>query len=322
VRNPAETAIAVLGIVVSLFASCAPGQKGQSAAVGAYPMVFTDDFGNAVTIKARPQRIVSCSLFTDELLMPIADRNSLLGLTVFSTDESVSNIVDQARGIPFYVGSTLNAEYFISMAPDLVLGAAWNSQEVLKQLKDAGIAVFMVRFPVTLEEIKARIGTLAAVVGEQGRGNDLVHWMEGKLLASRKKLAEKHPAKRLTVLDYNGIYQSASGRGSIFNDMLGQAGLVNAAAGLKEDQWGMVSLSREKILELDPDIIILPDWVYNDPKGPDRLFREFIMDPAFSAMKAVKTNRVYQVPQRHISNGSQYFVMGVEDLVNLAYPDG
>ncbi|MBN1410781.1 MAG: ABC transporter substrate-binding protein [Spirochaetales bacterium] len=310
-------AASLVPISIGLF-----GQKMEPAEEeGPFPLSVTDDFGNEVKIRKKPGLIASCGLFIDEILFSIVDEKRITALTVYSKDPVISNIADKVSGIPFFISNTLNSEYLISLAPDILFYANWNSTDTIKLLKDAGLTVFGIRFPSTLEEIKQKIMLLARVVDEREKGRDLVNWMETSLKDVRKKVGKIAEGRRLTVLDYDGVYSTASGRSSIFNDMLKTAGLSNAVGRFREDQWGMVPLSRETIIELDPDIILLPDWVFNDPEGPDRMYIDFVTDPAFSVLKAVKTNRVYRLPERHSASGSQYFVLGVRDLVQIAYPD-
>jgi hypothetical protein len=77
--------------------------------------------------------------------------------------------------------------------------------------------------------------------------------------------------KRLRAIDY-ATWGAAMGRGSSWDEMLRRAGLVDGVGELSADEWGQVPLSREKLLQLDPDLLVLPGWVYGNPKAASAFF--------------------------------------------------
>ena len=74
------------------------------------------------------------------------------------------------------------------------------------------------------------------------------------------------------------------------------------------------------IIQLDPHIIVLPGWVYGDPEGPAKLYKQFISDPALEVLQAVSRNTVYSLEEKHRYGGSHFFILGIEDMAKLAYP--
>ncbi len=84
---------------------------------------------------------------------------------------------------------------------------------------------------------------------------------------------------------------------------------------------GQVPVSRETLLELDPDILILPGWVYGDPNGAASNYKQTTGDPALREMKAVRNNRVYMMPEQIKASTSHYLVDAVEWLAATAYPE-
>ena len=98
------------------------------------------------------------------------------------------------------------------------------------------------------------------------------------------------------------------------------AGLPSGVASLAADAWGQVPLSREKLLQLDPDILVLPGWVYGNAQGASAFFEQIAGDSSLKGLHAVQTRRVYQMPERLKSTTSQYFASAVEWLARTAYP--
>ena len=121
------------------------------------------------------------------------------------------------------------------------------------------------------------------------------------------------------MMDY-ATWGSAQGAGSSWDEVIRRAGLINAVGEFAADEWGQVPLSKEKILELDPDLFVLPGWVYGDPGGAGAFYRQTVEDPALRGLLAVREGRVYQMPEGLKAATSQYIVDTVEHLARLAYP--
>jgi iron complex transport system substrate-binding protein len=81
-----------------------------------------------------------------------------------------------------------------------------------------------------------------------------------------------------------------------------------------------VPLSKETLLVIDPDILVLPGWTYDDPKGAETFFAKTTTDPVLKALSAVKNGRAVMMPERLKTATSQYLVDAVEWLAKTAYP--
>jgi iron complex transport system substrate-binding protein len=289
----------------------------QSAA--GWPRTVTDDMGAALKLQQKPQKIVSVTLATDEILLSLVAKGRLAAVTGFAEDPAVSNVASQVFDVANKI-SELNVEVLISLKPDLVFVADWSDAAKVKQLRAAGVTVYQFKSPVTVKEIEDRIARIGAAVGEEDAARKLVQWMETRLAAAAARLAGLGADKRLTVMDFN-TWGTSMGKGSSWDEIVRLAGLKNAVADLKADQYGSVALSREALLFIDPDILMVPAWVYGDVKGSDAFYTGIVQDPAFKGLKAVKQGRVHRMPENLKTATSQYIVFAVEDLANYAYPD-
>jgi iron complex transport system substrate-binding protein len=231
----------------------------------------------------------------------------------------VSNVASQVLDVPVKLVQ-LNVEVVVSLKPDLVFVADWTDAASVKALRGAGLAVYQFRSPVTVKEIQDGIARMGAAVGEEEAAKKLTQWMNTRLSAVAAKLTGLPADRKLSVMDYN-TWGSSMGAGSSWDEIVRLAGLKNAVADLKADQYGSVPLSREKLLTLDPDILMVPSWVYGDPKGSDAFFSSIVGDPAFKTLKAVKQGRVHRMPENVKTATSQYIVFAVEDLARYAYPE-
>jgi iron complex transport system substrate-binding protein len=325
--------LTVIGVVISLvavaalFALGAPESSGTEAAGTAsapaaekpgFPVTVVDDLGNCLTLADKPQRIVSLTIFTDEILLSLVDKDRLIAVTTIAADPGISNVVDQVADIPYKL--TMNVETVISLRPDLVLVANWSDADPVKQLRNAGVPVYLMATGLSAAAIEQNIDRLSAMTGEQEKGRAMIARMRERLAAVAGKVSTLPEEKRGRVLDYS-MWGSAQGRGSSWDEIVRLAGLVNAAGDFSADEWGQVPLSKERILDIDPDILVLPGWVYGDPKGAEAFFAQVIADPALKGLSAVKAKRVYMMPENLKSATSQYIATAVEWLAKTAYPE-
>jgi iron complex transport system substrate-binding protein len=306
---------------VTLLALALPALACVAASAAAQPQGFplrvADDTGAALTLAAPPARIVSLTLATDEMLMDLVDPARLQGVTYLAVDPAVCNVAGRAAAVPHRL--EMNVETILSIQPDLVLVADWSDAGPVAQLRAAGVPVYLMKSGVTVASIAQKIGRLALLTGEEDKGRAMIQRMEARLDAVARKVSAVPPSKRLTVIDY-ATWGSSQGRGSSWDEMLGRAGLVDGVGALSADEWGQVPLSREKLLELDPDVLVLPGWVYNNPSGAAAFYTRVTHDPSLRGLRAVKSGRVYQMPERLKGTTSQYIAEAVEWLARTAYP--
>ncbi len=300
-----------------------PGERSEteeSLSLGGpegYPLTVNDEAGYPVHLPAKPRRIISLTSFTDDILLELVEHERLLGVTNFSADPAISNVADKIADISHRL--TMNVEVIVSLRPDLVLVANWSEAEKVVQLREAGIPVYLIATGLSISAIEEKIEALARLVGEPRRGEALVSNMERRLQRVRRVVAAIPEGQRLSVMDY-ATWGSAQGAGSTWDEVVRHAGLINAVGEFPADEWGQVPLSREKILELDPDLLVLPDWEYGNPQGADAFYDQIVDDPALRGLKAIRQGRVYRMPEGLKSAASQYVVDAVEYLARLAYP--
>lgn len=135
---------------------------------------------------------------------------------------------------------------------------------------------------------------IAALVGEKARGREIVADMQVKLdvVAAQAELIPASKHQVVLTFSFSGAFGRADG---MFHDMC--AGGVNSAAkaGLTKEQ----PLSKEQIVRLNPDAILLPTW-NSDEKDDSKSFRVGVRsDPAYQMLRAVRENRRAFVSDRY-----------------------
>ena len=284
---------------------------------GQYPLEMADDTGHTVRLDRKPQRIISLTVFTDDILLDLVDHSRLIGVTHLSKDPAISNVVSKIADIPHKL--TMSVEVILSLQPDLVFVANWSEADIVAQLRDAGIPVFLIATGLGIPAIQKKIKIVAQLVDAADEAEAMIGQMDERLSAVRSKVSVLPEVQRRTGMDY-ASWGSAQGTGSSWDEIIRNAGLINAAGEFPADEWGQVPLSKEKILELDPDVLILPGWVYGDPAGADAFYEQTVGDPALKGLTAIREGRVYRMPEGLKAATSQYIVDAVEYLARLAYP--
>jgi iron complex transport system substrate-binding protein len=285
------------------------------AATPGYPLTITDASGYSLTLADKPKAIVSLTLATDELLVDLVEKSRLAGIDIYATDPGISNVAEFAKDFP--VKLTGEKEKIIALQPDLVLVADWKEKEFVQALRDAKIPVFVFKSPNDFDELKTAISQITRLVGEPAKGKAMQDKVDARLAAVATKTKGIAADKRPTVLAWT-FYGSTYAKGTSFDALAEKAGLVNAAT--KAGLTGWPQLSKEQILALDPDIITMPSWSYDGKTSADKYLADFVGDPVFAGLKAVRNKRVIIMQDKHMQATSQYMASGVEDLARAAYP--
>src|SRR5580700_2968487 len=85
---------------------------------------------------AAPPRIVSMNVCADQLLIPLADPEQILGLSRYSRDAWQSFAADDARRYPMLSGG---AEDVLVLRPDIVVAGLFDKRSTRELLKEKGL---------------------------------------------------------------------------------------------------------------------------------------------------------------------------------------
>jgi iron complex transport system substrate-binding protein len=294
-------ALALSACGTAATATPSPTEEPFSAAV-------TDGLGAEIALSAKPQRIVSVTLGTDEILLDLVGPDRLVGVTYLASDATTSNIADRPElaQVPNVIEANPSPEQIIALEPDLVFVATFTDTAVIQQLKDAGLPVFAVGFFSSIEAMQENILTIGELVGEPEKAQQMVDQMDADLQAVAEAVAGAGGEKP-TVL-YLASSGWVAGSATTTDDIITRAGGINTATDLVD--WNQVS--EEAIIEMDPDYVILSPYVTED---------EFIANPVYANLKAVQEGHVLAISDAYMSATSQYIVRGVEEVAHFLYPE-
>lgn len=109
----------------------------------------------SATAGARPQRVVSVNITSDEILLALIPER-VVAVSVLATDPAVSNVVREATAVP--VKLKADAEQILALESDLVIIGA-HSIHVASQLEALGLRVIRIHGFESIEWIEALIRT-------------------------------------------------------------------------------------------------------------------------------------------------------------------
>lgn len=293
--------------------SVSPPSGGLTTDLGSYEIV--DSTGYVLKLPQKPQKIVSLSVSTDEVLMALVAAERIAALTYLADDSGISNIAEQAKAIAKRVRA--NSESIIALQPDLVLIPDWQPQAFIQTLRDSGVPVYVYKSPTNIDEVKDSIIAIAHAVGEVEAGKQLVAEMDRQLAQIKEKVRQIPVGSQKVVIRYT-LLGGSGGKGSTFEDICRHAGVVDGAAfaGLGMNEV----MSKEQIISVNPDIILLPLWDYTGKTDMKKFGEEVQHDPSLQAVKAVRSKQLIAVPDSYLSSTSQYIVLGVQAVAKAAYP--
>jgi len=223
--------------------------RRASWAAGLLGLAITGAIAVGATVKApttaQPQRIVSLNMCADQLVLALADRNQIAGLTRNAPKPELSAEAAKARGLRI-LGTS--AEEILEIEPDLVVGMPARRSAAMAALGGQGYNMLDLQSANTVEEIYAAIRQTAAAVGHPERGEALIAQMQGELAR-----IPAHGRGRVAAYYQRRGYMT--GTGTLVDDLMTRMGMVNLAGKLGKPPLAQVSL--EEIVAAQPDFLIV-----------------------------------------------------------------
>jgi len=229
-----------------------------------------------------PRRIVSLNLCADQLVLALADPDSVLSVTWLARDPKVSMMAAKAAHVAINHGL---AEEIVPLAPDLVVAGVYTTRTTVALLKRFRIPLIEIGVPQSLPAIYDQIRTVARALGHADRGEAMVAAMTAELEALDALPEATRPVA--AVYQPNGL---TAGRGSLIDDLFTRAGLRNLAAELTLNNYAQFPL--EVLLLGHPDLLVLNT---TDDVAPS-LAHELLHHP--SLVKAFPHRHTLVVPRR------------------------
>ncbi len=182
----------------------------------------------------------------------------------------------------------------------------------MKQLEDLGVTVYYLGNPLTLEEMYAKLETVAELTGHDV--SELVSSLQARVAAVDEKIApisaRPNAFYEIDASDPSKPYTYGPGT---FGDLLiTRAGGTNMG-NVSTDAYPQLSL--EQIVVENPSIIILGDSMWG-------VTPESVLERAgWESIEAVKSEQIFPIDDNLISRPGPRLVDGLEALAKILHPE-
>lgn len=277
-------------------------EKGDSSQTN-YPLTVKDDTGTEVTIEQEPQKIISVLPSDTEIAFALGLDKQIIAVT--DNDDYPEQVNEKEK----VGGMELNIEKIVSLEPDLVLAGLLNGEAVQK-LRDLGITV-LVSEGENLDDTYASIKLIGEVTNRTEQAEEIVRKMKTDVKQIEQLVADIPEGERVDVWLEVSPDLFTAGAGTMLDELVAIAGGNNVAA---EELEGWGQLSEEKVVALDPDIIV---GTY-----PEEQLKQAVEErQAWSEVEAVKNGNIYGIDGNLLNRPGPRLTEGLWKLTELFYPD-
>lgn len=269
----------VLVLVLALFPSFAAGQERS----------VVDDAGRTVSLPEPAQRMIGTSPANTQLLFALEVPDKVVGVTSLTSYLSyvpeIQRLAEGKQGVGDATG--LNLEQIIALQPDLVV-LDGDQEQLIPRLErlatGAGFAVY-VNSPQDLNGIIENVRELGTLAGAKDAAQRVARRMRAEQRELRG-LREGLPRQlSMAYLVFGPDPLWTAGADTFLHNVFQGVGLANVF----DDVSGYTKVSREQLIQRDPDVLLLSSDVPIDEKEVPELFG--------ASLSAVQHDRVHRLSQ-------------------------
>jgi iron complex transport system substrate-binding protein len=258
---------------------------------------------------APPSRVVSLAPSITEILFEIGAGEAVAGVTRYD------DWPPQVRSIK-RVGGYLDLDFetVISLRPDAVLCEPNSGiKGAVERMAGAGIHVGVVQTPDAAAIFEA-VERLGEVMGRAAQGAQKAAALRSRIAAVREKVRGLDATG--VIILFNAVPPMAAGPGTFADSIITLAGGRNLAA---DARVGYPVLDRERLLVLDPDVIIDQSEAAMSSGG--NTGRPSPAITGIKGLKAVKNGRVHSMPGLYLFRPGPRVAESVEGLAAFFHPE-
>ncbi|UZE96469.1 ABC transporter substrate-binding protein [Alkalimarinus alittae] len=274
-----------------------------------FPKILVDAIGEEYSLNQPPQRIVSATLGTDEILSALISTDRISGVTYLADNTSMSNIpgwypeqIQRVQG---------EVEEILSLEPDLVFVAGYTRAETVRLLLRSNIPVVRLSHYDSFSDVENNIMLVANITGAEKKAATMLNKLHRDAQVIKKKV---QGLRRPRVLYYS-LDGYTVGTGTKINEMIKMAGGYNVMN--DTHITGAQKISEEMALGLEPDIILVNGWASEKPSPAELLATRI----AWQNTPAVLNKQVHDLHGVWLLSVSQYSWNGIEEIARLIHPE-
>jgi iron complex transport system substrate-binding protein len=285
-------------------AAASPANPSGASEIDLYP-----------ALASPPQRVVAANAAAAEFIAPLLGPERIAAIPeqvdAYASYDFRSHGFENVKRFARYTAETL-----ITLRPDLVVTHAWQAAETTTVLREQGTPVLVLRSATSYADVRSTMGVCAHVLGLEKEGERVVADLDRRVASLRERAqrrAQSRPILTRALVYYNdGTGGWVAGTDTTADALLGLAGLRNAAedAGLRRH----VSVDFEKLLAIDPDVIIVGAQARDETGSATKNVLENARP--LSGMRAIREHRIAVLSPALLSSDSPCLVDGAEALAS------
>ncbi|MCL1815628.1 MAG: ABC transporter substrate-binding protein [Treponema sp.] len=263
-----------------------------------------------------PFRIISTAPSSTEIIAGLGLADRLIAVDKYSRD--VEGVTQDLPEIDFFYP---DIEAVAALKPDIIISGEINTNGSAETPFDffqrLGIRVLQIPTSSSVGEIYGDIIHIAEALGVTERGEALVRRMEEQIKVIAGRAAEHtavYAGKRIYFEVAPAPHIVSFGRGTYLNELIEIIGAQNIFAA--EVRW--FTPSAEAIIHSNPDVILT---IADPGLTAGSAAAEIKSRPGFSALAAVRQNKVYAIDANLVSRPSQNIVLALEAIYRAVYSE-
>ena len=221
--------------------------------------------------------IISLSPPVTEILLELGVLDKIIAIDKYSRDISYIN-----PSVTLIDTTPLDLDTIINLDPNIVIVSTTYD---LDQLTSAGITSLYIPNGNTIADIKNNIMLIANTLDIQSKGTELTNYMAYQIDHFKQIGQTIQNPRRVYFEIYPSPYFGSFGSHTILHELLEIVGATNIFAAYQ----GFITVPYEKILELDPEIIIASANIHRYPVA------EILSRPGFEDTTAAHNNWIFPV---------------------------
>jgi len=249
-----------------------------------------------------PRRIISLGPSITEELYLLGAGDHLVGCTTYCKRPEAKLKERVGKAIE------VDLEKVIALKPDIVFATSLTDPRAVNRMRELGVKVVVFPEPKDFQEICNQFVKLARLIGREGKAKEIISRVKARVTRFKEEVKGLNKPKVFVEVGVRPLF-TATGD-SFINDFIKLAGGINIAAHARSGLY-----SREKVLEENPDVIIIVTMGIVGQKEKSTWEK-------FKTIKAVREGRVYVVDSYKLCSPTPVtFVEFLGELVRLLHPE-
>lgn len=290
----ALTALAFVG------AGCGERDEPTGTLAAPYPVTENGAGDTPVVLTEQPQRIVAVDSGSAELIEALGAGERLVGTPAGAGLESPTSTTEVVKPT-----GQVDVDAIAGLDPDLVVATPEIDRVTLSQIESRTDAPVYIQPARSIADVRAAILELGFLLGQPVEARQLAGSLDDALAAVEERIADTQPVT--TFLD-RGFFITVPDD-SLTGDLMAKAQGTNVAA----DSAGGVPFSTAQLRTVDPTVYLVTS-------DSDVTLEDLRKNPDTSALGAVRSGRVVEVPVELVTRPGPHVIQGLEAIAAALHP--